>query len=271
MSDPSAAVAEVTDSAPRTVARGPAEIADAARRMVWYLRRHVLDSPGRRAALRRSLGGGPGEARTFAAFREVSRFVPESASEETELAFRTVAALICAQPRQARDEDVAAAAPLTGDATDDAKAVDGEQAAGDAWAGAAAVVGRTDAASAEPEGSSSDEQTADVSQRRPPRSIGATLAFAVEQKVTSSSQAEAQLHRLCRGDVQVVHRHLPRLMALLRSSRISVDWAALVCDLAAWDDDRQRIAASWLRDYYRGLTPSDQDGHDTDDTPKDIA
>ncbi|APU15570.1 type I-E CRISPR-associated protein Cse2/CasB [Actinoalloteichus fjordicus] len=239
MSDALARATAVAATDSRNLPRGGVEIGDAGRRMVWYLRKHVLNSPGRRAALRRSLGGGPGEARTFAAFREVSRFVPESASEETELAFRTVAALICAQPRQARDEDVSAAEP----------AQNGGQAEGD-------------------DSAARDEV---ASQRRPPRSIGATLAFAVNQKVTSSSQAEAHLHRLCRGDVQVVYRQLPRLMALLRSSRISVDWVALICDLAAWDDDQQRIAASWLRDFYRGLTPSDEDDTDTDDTPKDDA
>ncbi|GAA3757356.1 type I-E CRISPR-associated protein Cse2/CasB [Salinactinospora qingdaonensis] len=203
------------------------------RRRAWGLVAHiqseVLPSPGRRAALRRAAGMEPGDPRTFGAFREVARFLPERANQATQRAFLGVAALMCAQPRQARQNDIDAAASKT---------------------------------STTPEGQSQSEHGAgDETSSKPvlPRSLGATLAYAVNEKAVSESSAEDRLQLVCRNNSTEAHRQLPRLMALLRSSQISVDWVALICDLAEWDRFRQRKAAAWLRDFYRTLNDANDD------------
>src|SRR5690606_40191082 len=84
------------------------EIRRHAKRWVRHVRRDVLTTPARRAAVRAALGGEPGEARTFVALGEVSAFLPESSNPAVERAFLTVAAMMCGQPLRPREQAIAA-------------------------------------------------------------------------------------------------------------------------------------------------------------------
>lgn len=73
--------------------------------MISHLLTEVLPVLGRRAAVRAALGHTPGTPRTFAAYREISRFLPEAPTRRQEHAFITVAALLCAQPASNRHQE----------------------------------------------------------------------------------------------------------------------------------------------------------------------
>ncbi len=214
------------------------EIRRHAKRWVRHVRRDVLTTPARRAAVRAALGGEPGEARTFVALGEVSAFLPESSNPAVERAFLTVAAMMCAQPLRPREQDIAAGqANSTPAATKDPARAE-----------------QTDLVSGDSDSASTMSS---------PRSLGASCAEAVLKRLSRSGTMEARLHALCRANNVGVHRQLPRLVALLRSGLVEVDWAQLIEDLARWDRYSQRhISATWLRDYYRQLNdePNDTTG-----------
>lgn len=61
--------------------------------------------------MRRAVRYAPGDPRTFQAFAQVAPFLPRDDTDTaTERAFLGVAAMMCAQPRQARERDAATAA-----------------------------------------------------------------------------------------------------------------------------------------------------------------
>lgn len=96
--------------------------------------------------------------------------------------------------------------------------------------------------------SQAEEDPAASKPRRP--NLGATLA-----KLSGSSDrldtVERRLHLLVRQGVPGMQRHLPGVIRLLASAQVSPDWGVLLRDLSRWRKDRDRIARSWLQDYYR--------------------
>lgn len=164
-------------------------------------------------ALRRALGRAPEHPAARAAHMVVAPFLPEPRDTADERAFYAVASMIAAQPRDARDQTT----------QDD------------------------------------DEDEAEVTETQGEHeSLGTTLGRAVAQRKTegsafSEATIEARLHLLCRQDIDGLHRHLPRLIARLRSDLVPVDWVRLVLDLSAWGRHRDHVSKRWLQDYYRTL------------------
>ena len=74
-------------------------------RMVAYVRKVNAHDPGTRAALRRGLGRPPEDIANFHAHAVVALYLPEEHDRATERAFYTVAALVAAQQRGARDQE----------------------------------------------------------------------------------------------------------------------------------------------------------------------
>lgn len=101
------------------------------------------------------------------------------------------------------------------------------------------------------------------------RSLGWSIAKAVNTKDLNPATAEARLHLLCRQSVDGVHRHLSRLVMQLSSDRVPIDWAGLIDDLARWARYRDQVTKRWLQDYYRTEKASgkagDKDGNKTDE------
>ena len=73
-------------------------------RFVEHVQKVCAEDPGRRAALRRSLGRLPEDA-GYRAHGVVARFLSETPNRAEERAFYAVAAMIAAQPRDARDQE----------------------------------------------------------------------------------------------------------------------------------------------------------------------
>lgn len=194
-------------------------------RLVRHVRRDVLTTPGRRAAVRAALGREPGDPRTFTAIGEIASFLPDRVEPAVEHAFLAVAAMMCAQPAGPREQDVALRKA--------GAAVDGEE--------------------AKPDGDLEDVG-GDSAEATRVRSLGASCAEAVRAGVSSGATMEKRLHALCRANSAGLHRQLPRLVSLLRAGRVRVDWVTLIENLAGWNRHSRRISATWLRDYYRGLS-----------------
>ncbi|RCV51383.1 type I-E CRISPR-associated protein Cse2/CasB [Marinitenerispora sediminis] len=180
--------------------------------------RHVIENdPGLRAALRRGIGRPPKDIANFHAHAVVAPFLPERPDHATERAFYTVAALIAAQQRGARDQDVAGSAS------------DGHEGAeGGPTGGAGTAAGRS---------------------RR--RNLGETLAWAVEKGRVNGDAARDRLHLLARYRVDRLHRELPKLISYLRADLIPVDWGYLLRDLARWGSERDQVAKEWVQRYHR--------------------
>lgn len=200
-----------------------------------------LAAPGRRSVLRRSLGRPLDHPSVHRAHGLVAQYLPEFPDgppdssahgdvEAIERAFYTVAALIAAQPRGARDDELARRAAAQLDETSDP--------AGDDQSAAAPEPGNL--------------ATAPTAWYRRD-TFGRTLAQAVRTGKVNGETAPARLHLICRQDVAGVHRHLPRLVGHLRSDVVPVDWVRLTVDLARWGRYGDQVAKSWLQDYYRML------------------
>lgn len=199
--------------------------------------RRTLDVPADRAALRRTLGKPPSHPSALSAHRLVAPLLPELPDVEgsrhspairvdvdaIERAFYAVAALIAAQPRDARDEH--------------------------RWAARAAtetIEGDTDEDSAKPP--------------RVSRNLGRCLADWVNASPPRDWQASYQrldgrLRLVCRQDVEGLHRHLPRLVGYARGQGVDIDWPRLTVDLAQWGSHADTVSKSWLQDYYRTARP----------------
>ncbi|RBQ18063.1 type I-E CRISPR-associated protein Cse2/CasB [Spongiactinospora rosea] len=176
----------------------------------------------RRVALRRALGRAPEHPAARPAHMVVAYTLPQNPDEATERAFYTVAAMIAAQPRDARDQ----ATGRNDDNADDAPQAEDEPEAAEAI-----------------ESASEDQQ----------ETLGATLGRMVATGKGREDTIEPRLHLMCRQDVAGIHRHLPRLIATMRADLVRVDWLRLTLDLAAWGTQRDRVTKRWLQDYYRTL------------------
>jgi CRISPR system Cascade subunit CasB len=231
----------------------------------------TLTVPGDRAALRRTVGKSPADPAAAGAHRIVAPslgFLPDPAEvgmspgmrrqvEGIERAFYAVAALIAAQPRDARDEHVAADRALDPAA----------ESAGDGEASAA-----PDPVVTSPEGSdpapSSPGAGPDGTPEQPAgsrgRNLGRCLAEAINRRPEREREAlyrtfEPRLRLLCRQDVDGLNRHLPRLARHLRSTDVDIDWVRLTVDLAQWGSSADQVAKTWLRSFY-GMVRLPRDG-----------
>ncbi|MFC7329880.1 type I-E CRISPR-associated protein Cse2/CasB [Marinactinospora rubrisoli] len=193
------------------------ELVAAGDRMTARIRHVIEHDPGLRTALRRGIGRPPKDIANFHAHAVVAPFLPERPDHATERAFYTVAALIAAQQRGARDQDVARAALEKDDGAEG--------------------------------GSTGAANTAAGRSRR--RNLGETLAWAVEKGRVNGDTARDRLHLLARYRVDRLHRELPKLVSYLRADLIPVDWGYLLRDLARWGSERDQVAKEWVQRYHR--------------------
>ncbi|MFI7276254.1 type I-E CRISPR-associated protein Cse2/CasB [Streptomyces sp. NPDC049879] len=197
--------------------------------------------PGARVALRAGLRQNIDARSTFAMNRHIARWLPVNASDTTQRAYFTVAAMIASRPRSVAEDE-----PST------------EEAEGEAADGAE-----------EAEPGPADEP------QRPERwgtSLGAAFAEAVAEapgrdREMRESAAESRLNMLTRQSAGGIHRSLPPSVLYLRQLDVPVDWAQLLADLIDWPDRSGRIARRWLQDYYR-RRHHDKDRSDGDDSPE---
>ena len=205
---------------------------EAADKYVAYVREKVRSDPGRRSALRRSLGRPVEDVASRRAHSVVAPWLPADRTwHAVERAYYSVAALIAAQPRDRQSANTTAE-------PDEEESV------------------------SEP---SSDERAGDDSAKaatkaiqRPTVSLGGTLGQAVRDKKLNADSIEARLHLLCRQDVAGLHRMLPGLIRQLAAKEIAPDWGRLLVDLSRWERDRGRVTKQWLQDFYRTIHKADQ-------------
>lgn len=211
------------------------ELVATADRMIDHLRHVNERDPGTRAMLRRGLGRPPEDLANFHAHAVVSRYLPEGCDYATERAFYTVAALVAAQPRGARDQEASTgtAAP---DSTDEP----------------AAETPDTDSTA---ETATSDNAADTAAQDGPAggtrRTLGQILAWAVENGQMKGDTVRDRLHLLARYRTDRLHRELPKLISHLRADLVPIDWSYLLRDLAYWDREREQVAKQWVQQYHR--------------------
>ncbi|CAL9381657.1 hypothetical protein SUDANB121_01079 [Nocardiopsis dassonvillei] len=248
----------------------------AAERMVENLGERVRDEPAVRAVLRRAVGKRVEDPGVLPVHTFVARYLNgplaylEGVSDsrwrppeqDVERAFYGVAAMIAAQPRQARERKASEEDGGTGE--DTARAQVPESAPG-----------------AEPDGSEVPQETAqkgpDPLCRR--ANLGALLGRAVTEGRLNADTTEARLHLLCRQSADSVHSHLPRLVLYARDKDVDIHWSRLVLDLSRWGGDRDTVAKEWVQSYHRVIeterarreNASQNQNPATDDTDEDHA
>jgi CRISPR system Cascade subunit CasB len=196
-------------------------------RFVDYVQEVCRRDAGRRAALRSGLGRIP--ERAYRMHAVLGPWLPEKdVVRESDLAreraYYTVASLIAAQTRSAREE---ASEPPEDESPPDP----------------AAGLGRK-------------RPSLGVT-------LGLAVTTGGPKRVIAPDSAERRLHLLVRQGIDGVHRHLPALVRQLRGARVPVDWALLLDDLARWPWERDNVAKRWLQDYYRTVyasTVNDKEG-----------
>lgn len=193
---------------------------------VSHVSKVTRSDPGRRAALRRSLGRPVEDIGVRRAHAVVAPWLPHSSAassrgfEAVESAYYTVAALVAALPAD-RDRDA------EGDLSEPA------------------------AAEAE---SQKDE--------REQITLGRTLGLAVRDGKVNPDTVEGRLHLLCRQHVAGLHRHLPGVIRLLQARDVQIDLARLLVDLSCWGTYRDQVAKRWLQDFYRAMNEPKDTGED---------
>lgn len=207
---------------------------EAADKYVAYVREKVRSDPGRRSALRRSLGRPVEDVASRRAHSVVAPWLPADRTRPAvESAFYSVAALIAAQPRDRNDQtDTTADTDKQETATQ--VPLDQDKPVGD------------------------DKPTASKKAVRASVTLGGTVGQAVRDKKLNADSVEARLHLLCRQDVAGLHRMLPGLIRQLAAKEIAPDWGRLLVDLSRWERDRGRVTKQWLQDFYRTIHKADQ-------------
>lgn len=192
-----------------------------------------------RVALRRMVGRSPEHPYARAAHAYLARYTREDDNPAVERAFYAVAAMIAAQPRDAREATDRTSSEESAEENTDEQPVDAEAASDEEPV--------QDVTDDPPSGAGDDAETT------APRgtSLGATLGQATATGKRSFDTTEARLHLLCRQGVPGIHRHLPRLVARLRADLVPIDWPELTVDLARWGSDRDLVVKQWLQDFYR--------------------
>lgn len=200
-------------------------------RYVSWIEETCREDPGARSALRAGLRQSINSRSTFAMHRLVARWLPRNASDTTQRAYYTVAALIAAQPRAVESD--------AEDVPDEPEGSESESA--------------RNVEAVAPEADPAEEHEA-------PQRWGASLGSAFAEAVTEvpgrdremrESAAESRLNMLTRQSINGLHRSLPASVLYLRQLGVPVDWAQLLGDLISWPDHSGRIARRWLQDYYR--------------------
>ncbi|ONH58802.1 type I-E CRISPR-associated protein Cse2/CasB [Frankia sp. CcI49] len=260
------------------------ELLGPARHLVRTAER-TLVVPADRSALRRSLGKPLAHPMTQPAHRIVApclQFLPDPDASRldrrtlvhiaaAERAFYTVAALIAAQPRTARDSHIAQAASAqrhVAASVEPPAEAGGETAK--AGSGTAGTPGTQASVAVPPQTDTSAESTSGAAQGV---NLGRCLAGAINSRPGAERAAmyrrlEPRLRLLCRQDLDGVHRHLPPLIRQLRADEVTVDWVRLTVDLARWGTYPDQVAKTWLQQFYRTarLTGGPADSPDLDTT-----
>lgn len=244
------------------------EVLRAADRMVEHLQERVRDEPAVRAVLRRASGKRVEDPAVLPVHGFVARYLDRLLTfieederarwrfpeEDVERAFYGVAAMLAAQPRQARDridgEDE--------DSTDE-----------DAKAASTADQKATDTEDTE-------RRPSDPLRRR--SNLGAALGKAVTQGRLNADTTEERLHLLCRQSVDGAHAQLPRLILHANDKDVPIDWGRLALDLSRWGADRDSVAKEWVQGYHRTIETKRAENdearaqkNDTDDDSEDQA
>ncbi|MEU7890632.1 type I-E CRISPR-associated protein Cse2/CasB [Microbispora bryophytorum] len=197
---------------------------------VKYLSKVTKDDPGRRAALRRSLGKPVHDIGVRRAHAVVAPWLPQNEElpgrnvrAAVESAYYTVAALVAARPadrdRQQDDEPPSA------------------------------------------------EAVPEEAQRKR-NNLGRTLGAAVREGKVNPDSIEARLHLLCRQDLAGLHRQLPGLIRQLHAREVRLDLAKLLIDLSRWADRRDWIVKAWLQEFYRTMNQNTDDVTDEESEDK---
>lgn len=221
----------------------------AAARMVKNLEERVRDEPAVRGILRRAMGKRVEEPAVLPVHTFVARYLdgPFAALEkdsgarwrtpeqDVERAFYGVAAMIAAQPRQARDRTEAE----EGGDTDESASASPE-----------AREDAPDVAPGGPEGSP-DTERKDPDPLKRKSNLGAVLGAAVAKGRLKADTTENRLHLLCRQSVDGLHSQLPRLVLYARDNNVDIRWERLVLDLSRWGGDRDTVAKEWVQSYHR--------------------
>ncbi|WP_435106662.1 type I-E CRISPR-associated protein Cse2/CasB [Nocardiopsis synnemataformans] len=220
------------------------EVLYAADRMAENLEDRVRDEPAVRAVLRRASGKRVEDPAVLPVHGFVARYLDRLLTSiesddkarwwfperDVERAFYGVAAMIAAQPRQARDR---------ADAEDDESSP--EQAPQDA----------SPADRGTPSEEGAKQRVADPLRRH--ANLGTALGGAVTKNRLNADTTEARLHLLCRQSADGVHAQLPRLILYARGENVRIDWGRLTLDLSRWGADRDSVAKEWMQGYHRTI------------------
>jgi CRISPR system Cascade subunit CasB len=153
--------------------------------------------------------------------------MPENLPPERQRPYYTVAALIAAQPPEARKTDTSR-----------------EEA--------------SDKATTETEA----KETAETGKPERRLNLGHSLAEAVNREDAKRRTMEKRLQLLARQGVDGVHIQLTPLVRYLREKQVPVDWSRLLEDLRRWPYDRDQVATEWLQAYFRTLIDPDFEADD---------
>ncbi|WP_214109295.1 type I-E CRISPR-associated protein Cse2/CasB [Acrocarpospora catenulata] len=219
---------------------------ETADKYVAHVRKQVKENPGRRSALRRSLGRPVEDDLARKAHSVVAPWLPtDRPPRAVEQAYYSVAALIAAQPRGRADQH-----------STDTGADPGQETA-------AAVLPLTEQ---EPAGEPEDADQPKKKTGRQTTSLGSTLGRAVVDKKLTADTVEARLHLLCRQNVPGLHRHLPGLVRRLATAEVEPDWGRLLRDLSRWEGERGQVTKWWLQDFYRAINKTEHPAPTDGDT-----
>lgn len=97
----------------------------------------------------------------------------------------------------------------------------------------------------------------------PPPNLGASLAKlrnAQERQGGSTESVERRFVALLNCHRDDLGQHLRRIVELLRSGEIPLDWAQLLDDVKGWNWESRRVQRAWARAFWRGgpVAESDQ-------------
>lgn len=222
------------------------DVLRAADRMAEDLEDRVRDEPAVRAVLRRASGKRVEDPAVLPVHGFVARYLDRLLTsiksdgkarwwfpeKDVERAFYGVAAMIAAQPRQARDrvgaEDESSPEQVPQAPQDDSP---------------------TDQETSGEEGA--EQRVTDPLRRH--ANLGAALGEAVTQGRLNADTTEERLHLLCRQSADGVHAQLPRLILHARDKDVRIDWGRLALDLSRWGADRDSVAKEWMQGYHRTI------------------
>ncbi|MFE9243543.1 type I-E CRISPR-associated protein Cse2/CasB [Nocardiopsis sp. NPDC006938] len=244
----------------------------AADRMADHLEERVRNEPAVRAVLRRASGKRVDDPAVLPVHGFVARYLDRLLTSiedddrarwrfreaDVERAFYGVAAMIAAQPRQARDrtgvetgvEDSESGQESTEESAG-GSAGQTPQAASDLDQTASGTDQGTSGTDRDTPGTDTERRPADPLRRH--SNLGAVLGDAVTRGRLNADTTEERLHLLCRQSVDGVHAQLPRLVLHACDKGVTLDWGRLALDLSRWGADRDTVAKEWVQSYHRTI------------------